>query len=387
MIDFDFSQKCYQCGNCKDVCPNKAIEYIENDTGDFLPYIAKEKCIDCRLCEKVCPRLNVRGTSHVFEAVSAYGTDAEPIQKSASGGIFYSIAKRLLEDGGYVCACVLQENMQAEHILSNSIEDLARMQGSKYIKSNTEKVLPQMENRLIAGDRILFCGTPCQIAAIENRFEKYRDQLFLIGLFCHGVPPQKVFDVYISWLEKRYNKKVVNVNFRSKNHPTKEHEVVFDDGSKKFYYKNQATYMCFFWGGVMLNTCFESNCQYKSNFAGDLMIGDAWGYEGSLRNIYDGRISNVLCLTEKGTMLLDNPTIIKEKTTIEHIYRFQPYLQHGFKANKNRNVILHNLSEESWKKTIYEYKLSSRKRDVAYSIGLYPVISKLKKIIKGKQKA
>lgn len=384
MVNFDFSNECYQCGNCRDVCPRGAIQYIENKAGDFLPAIDNNKCVNCGLCDKVCPRIESKGTNEFLNTVVAYGKDSLSIKRSASGGIFWTIAKKFIEGGGYVCGCVFQENLKAEHILSNSIDDLIRMQGSKYVKSNTGKVLPTIAEKLRGGYEILFCGTPCQVAAIEKRFKKYREQLYLIGLFCHGVPSQKAFDVYIAWLEKRHNKKVKDVIFRSKNHPQKEHEVIFEDNTRKFYYKNQANYMSFFGGGMVLNTCVEPNCQYKNNFCGDLMIGDAWGYQGALTSEYDGRISDIICLTQRGSELIQTEELKFEKEDIANIFKYQPYLLHGSKKNEARDEGMSEINVANYQKLIYKYKLSSRKRDFVYKIGLYPIFMKIKKLIKGR---
>ena len=384
MVNFDFSNKCYQCGNCKNVCPQDAIQYIENTAGDYLPVIDRNKCINCGLCDKVCPRINSKGTNKVLDAFVAYGKDAPSIKRSASGGIFWSIAKNFLDNGGYVCGCVFQDNLKAEHILSNSIDDLIRMQGSKYVKSNTEKVLPDIAEKLKAGNKILFCGTPCQVAAIEKRFEKYREQLYLVGLFCHSVPSQKAFDVYVEWLENQNNKKIKDIIFRSKNHPCKEHEVIFTDNTHKFYYKNQSMYMRCFWKHIVLNTCAEPNCQYKNNFCGDLMIGDAWGYQGNLTSNYNGRISNIICLSQKGVNLIHFEDLVLEKYDIDNIYKFQPYLQHGIKKNEIRDKVMSEINSSNYQRVIYKYNISSRKIDCAYKIGLISILDKMKKWIKGK---
>lgn len=384
MIKFDFSENCYQCGNCKSVCPQNLIEYERNSMGDFIPVIDESKCIECKLCEKVCPHLNVTGTNEFKKIVSAYGRDGVAVNRSASGGVFWSIAKEFLDKGGYICGCVLQEDLKAEHILSNNVEDLIRMQGSKYVKSNTEKVLPQIKKCLENGKNVLFCGTPCQVSAIEKRFLKYRNQLYLVGLFCHGIPSQKVFDVYIEWLEKKYNKKVIDVIFRSKSHVLKEHEIVFEDGSRKFYYKNESTYMCYFGGGVLLNTCYETNCQYKNNFVGDLMIGDAWGYQGNLKKGYKGRISNIICLSERGVSMIDTDALTVEPAKLELIYENQPYLQHGFAKINDRDIILRNLNKDNWEKNIYKYKFSNKIRKIVYTLGVYPLAVNIKKVINGR---
>ena len=382
MIHFDFERMCYQCGICKTVCKSNAIEYIDNREGGFYPRIDTEKCIRCGLCEARCPRVSPPATKHPERVYAARSSDLEGSKRSSSGGIFWELAKDFIAEDKYVCGCVFNKQMQAEHILSNQLSDVERMQGSKYVKSSTEKVIAEMQQCLKKGNRILFCGTPCQVAAMEKQFEKYRDQLYLVGLFCHGIPPQKVLDIYIRYLE-RNGKKVENIIFRGKERKDKEHIILYQDGTKEYHYKNESGYMNYFWSGILLHTCEDDNCQYKKKFAGDIMIGDAWGYHGILedRN-FQKRVSYVLPLTEKGNRLLQNQNLLIDPDSgnmdIREVYQYNPYLLHGFKKNNQRNEIISVLNEKNWKKVLYRYKLRNPMKVLAYRLGLYSVLRKMK---------
>ena len=54
--------------------------------------------------------------------------------------------------------------------------------------------------------KILFVGTPCQVAELKSFMKKEYDNLICIDLFCHGVLSPKVFNKYINELEKDNDK-------------------------------------------------------------------------------------------------------------------------------------------------------------------------------------
>ena len=54
MIEISDKSKCCGCEACKNICPKKCIEMIEDEEGFIYPKVNKEKCINCGLCEKVC---------------------------------------------------------------------------------------------------------------------------------------------------------------------------------------------------------------------------------------------------------------------------------------------------------------------------------------------
>lgn len=46
---------CTGCFACWSICPQKAIEMIEDYEGFLYPAVNHDKCINCLLCRKTCP--------------------------------------------------------------------------------------------------------------------------------------------------------------------------------------------------------------------------------------------------------------------------------------------------------------------------------------------
>ena len=47
--------KCSGCGACLAVCPRRAIEMRENQTGCKYPVIDEAACVGCGQCTATCP--------------------------------------------------------------------------------------------------------------------------------------------------------------------------------------------------------------------------------------------------------------------------------------------------------------------------------------------
>lgn len=59
-MDWIRKEDCCGCEACRQICPQKCIEMIEDEEGFLYPNVFREKCISCKLCEKVCPVKEVR---------------------------------------------------------------------------------------------------------------------------------------------------------------------------------------------------------------------------------------------------------------------------------------------------------------------------------------
>ena len=56
-----FTTKCYGCGICEKICPQKAVEIGELENGKRLIYITPWKCTECGLCKTACPLGGIKG--------------------------------------------------------------------------------------------------------------------------------------------------------------------------------------------------------------------------------------------------------------------------------------------------------------------------------------
>ena len=170
MIDKLDKTQCTGCKMCGDICPKSAISFETDEEGFWYPSIDYTKCIKCNICEKKCPSLNTfEGSDNLPEVFAAWCIEDSIRLNSTSGGAFWVIAKKFMEDGGMVAGCRYKEDWRsAEHILAHNEEELRKIMGSKYFQSDTAGIYQAVKEALENGKKVLFCGTPCQNAALKS---------------------------------------------------------------------------------------------------------------------------------------------------------------------------------------------------------------------------
>lgn len=277
--------KCSGCGACMAVCPKGAITMQEAADGCVYPVIDHDKCIRCGKCLRICDFHRPETLRTPLAAWAAAGRDDVLVKQSASGGVFATLAMRWIAGGGLVAGAVMDadaKGLQVYHLLSDKAEDVRRMQGSKYVQSDAWRCYADVTAALRAGRRVLFSGTPCQVAAIR-RITGDPENLTTIDIICHGVPPQGMLRGYVRCLEKRFRGCVTGISFRDK------------DGSSRYCARidlkrrgrtrmlrlrssDLSYYRHFLAGVIFRENCYQ--CPYAGlNRAGDLTIGDYWGVE------------------------------------------------------------------------------------------------------------
>ena len=180
-------EECTGCLGCIDICKVGALEDETMEDGFIYPKIDKDKCVECGKCISVCSFKNPIKKLYPQDTYIAISSDVTNTINSTSGGIFWELANAIISNGGYVCGCVLDQELNPVHIISNKIEDIVSMQGSKYIQSDMSTIYPQINKICQEKKDILFTGTPCQCSAIKLHFPNY-EHLYLVDIVCHGVP-------------------------------------------------------------------------------------------------------------------------------------------------------------------------------------------------------
>lgn len=301
MIQFDFQKKCYRCSACVQQCPTGAISL----TAELTPTVDVVRCIRCGRCDSVClhltppaERLPITGT-----AAFAKNNNDSLRRMSSSGGMFYALAAHTLLTGGAVCGCIWDENFQPKHIVSDRMEDIRRMMGSKYVMSDLGDSIPQMEKLLKEGRTVLFSGVPCQTEAVVRCLRSYRSQLLVVSLVCHGFIDRSLWANFLSQTVPP-EKQLAQITMRDKSNGWANYglKFVYTDSTSQISYRNSDGYFlkCFTSGLFQRDRCLT--CQYKGGaISADILLGDGWGAEKLFPAFADTLgISSVLCRTELG---------------------------------------------------------------------------------------
>lgn len=360
MIDSIEKDVCTGCKMCGDICPTAAIKFKEDYDGCWYPSVDDQKCIKCGLCEKRCPAIHPI-PSHNSENPSVYAAwtkDDKVRFDSTSGGIYYELAHFFIESGGYIAGCAFSDDFKsAKHVIGNTSEDLHKIMGSKYFQSDTQGIYKGVSDLLKRNEKVLFCGTPCQVAALRAYLGKEYDNLFLLDFICKGINSPKAYTAYINEIEHEYKSSIKCVRQKSKKTGWQSlaTNIVFENG--KEYHKDRYTD---WWiqGYTCGNLFMRQNCQkclYKTMpRQADLSFGDFWGIKSCSETDYEKGISVVFINSQKGMQLLENANdkIHLENRSLEEVLAGNPYLFGQAVQKGNRKKFFELLNTEPFSKAV-----------------------------------
>ena len=109
MITITDKALCCGCTACVTACPAQCIVLRRDREGFDYPVVNPDRCIGCGKCAKICPVLNPRETVKPLETLAV--RNEAFLAGSSSGGVFPSLAEKVLEDGGIVYGAVVNDDM------------------------------------------------------------------------------------------------------------------------------------------------------------------------------------------------------------------------------------------------------------------------------------
>lgn len=336
-------KECNGCGICTMGCSTNAIKMVEDNEGFWYPEIDKDKCIKCNKCKNVCSNYNNSvGNEKAYMAINR---DKEELSRSASGGMFYILAKYVISKNGVVSGVEYGENLKVQHNYYETIEECKKFQGSKYLRSDIRDSYEKVKEFLHNDRYVLFTGTPCQCNALKTYLKKDYEKLIICDIVCHANPSQKVFDLYIKDLEKRNNKKIVKYEFRTKDNGWHNQTpiVEYEDGERieeDTYFKAFVSELL---GRPSCHACKFATSQRISDFT----IADFWGINKVLPNIKDDDtgISLLTVNSEKGKKVFDEISSNMEIIEVDKEIAFSYNHGKNVPQHKNRTKFFERLDD------------------------------------------
>lgn len=349
--------ECSGCTACVNICTHKAIKMQENVEGFLYPVRNSDLCVDCGLCEKICPLEHPIYLNNKPEVYAAY--DKKERTNSASGGIFYTIARYVVSHGGVVFGAAYDCNLRVRHVCARTLDELQSLRGSKYVQSDLGECYKKVKLELNKGVMVYFTGVGCQVAGLYAFLRKKYDNLITSDIVCHGVPSQKMFDIHLQYLSKEYDSKVIDYSFRETKIWLTREKAKFENGNVLIKYDgNNSPYLYAFGiGYINRYSCFK--CHFaKLPRQGDISLADYWGVQKPfpLMDVSKG-VSLVLVNSAKGKEVWDNikSHLVYEVSTINDAVKFNPNVVGPTKEPSLRKDFFRILETEGYEQMVKTY--------------------------------
>lgn len=333
--------ECCGCAACVEVCPVHAISMQQDAEGFLYPSVQENVCVSCGRCVKTCAFANPKvQEKHITTAYVAKHKNDAVRMNSRSGAVFVAVSDWILEQGGSVYGCILDETLYARHVRAVSKAERDAMCKSKYVQSDMRGVIPQIIDDLKNDRYVMFSGTGCQVGGVVEALSAKKvdtQKLYTLDIVCHGCASPRIFGDYIQYIEAKENAKVKAFDFRDKTQCGWDgHIETYTINGKKHA---SVTYREIFHTDLCLRpSCYE--CRYACvERVSDLTIADAWGIKTAKPDFNDNKgVSMFLVQSKKGKELLK---IIMNDCDVETLplsEMMQTNLQHPQKAKGDREA-------------------------------------------------
>ena len=369
MIRITDKKDCCGCHACASVCARHSITMQEDNEGFLYPVVDTSTCTDCGLCEKVCPVINQDEPRNPLKVYAAKNRNEEIRRQSSSGGIFTPLAEAVIHDGGIVFGAKFDKEWNVIHAWTDTIEGIPDFRGSKYVQSTIGNTYREAREFLKQGRKVLFSGTPCQIAGLRKFLCKEYDNLFAVDVVCHGVPSPLVWRKYLE--ETRENLRaerdagkntvssslkdlpvITGISFRDKTHGWKKfgfrlrytaseaaENSVSDSAIDHVHDFLQPFPENIFMKGFLKNLYLRPSCYACAARSGksgsDISIADFWGVQNYYPEFDDDKgVGLVLVNTNKGRNAYEQINANNIESTYEQGLKQNPCIEHSVVKTK-----------------------------------------------------
>lgn len=343
-LENSLKSNCSGCGACAQVCALDAIKMTADEDGFLYPVTDSDKCVRCGKCASVCPFNNENKNSRTQLFFAAESKEPSTVKASSSGGAFYEISKAFCTENCAVFGAEMTEDLKVRHGLAADLSGISRLQKSKYVQSDTGDSFKKAKELLNGGTKVLFSGTPCQIAGFKNYLGRDYENLITVDIVCHGVPSQQLFDKYLSELSEKLGEKIISFTFRNKKNFDKKNPnpktvlIKTESGREIVREVLQCEYLAAFHEAMFYRpSC--GGCPFAElHRTGDITLGDFWGADRYFDGFDENRgASLVIANTDRGRELIDKTDMHFAAADAEKASAHNAQLKRPAAPHKNRD--------------------------------------------------
>lgn len=361
MITTKEKGNCSGCTACQSICAHRAITMKPDALGFLYPVVDANLCMECHRCEEVCPLLHKEEGRHVpTRVLAARHCVPSEIDRSRSGASFWALAQAFIGNGSIYGVC-FDNPQHIVHRRATTLEECQAFRGSKYSQSDLRGIFAQVKQDLSKGCRVLFVGTPCQVAGLK-RVISVASAHFLttVDLICHGCASPRVWEENIRHIEQCAGSKVIEANFRDKRYGWRKCIETYrlEDGRE-----TQSTLFSQLFNMELTERDSCGQCPYTNlKRCGDLTIGDFWSWNKYSNEWRDERgISLILVNTSQGQALLEQAKDYLTCRESNPQQCLQPQLEHPLRFSAARQRFVHDFVNSGYEVALSHQSLTGPK--------------------------
>lgn len=330
----------------------------EDGEGFRYPEVNAYLCVDCGLCRKVCQYIEpVAKNSEEQCAFGGHISDSKILNESTSGGAFSAIADLFCDDN-YVIFGAEAKGLDVFHSYITDKKELGRFRRSKYSQSVIGTSYSDAEKYLKEGKKVLFSGTPCQIAGLKAFLQGQRfPNLLTVEVICEGVPSPLFVRKLDEKIQKDKGARIKSLNYRYKDNNRWFHQVMkisysSHDNSKKgsIKYDRWLNPFWIIWLNHLMSRPSCYGCLYTtSKRVADITLGDLWGVHMYCPDLYNANrgASLIITNTTKGIDIVKETlqhNFIGREIDFSQSIRYQGPMRKTIDENPQREEFMRNLN-------------------------------------------
>ena len=364
-IEDNKKSHCFGCEACAQICGKAAITIEEDQDGFRYPLIDASKCVDCGMCRKVCPYDNMPQRygedKYVF---GGYSLDKDIRFESTSGGAFSEIVNAYCDEN-YVIFGAEADGLEVFHSYITDKRELGKFRKSKYSQSKIGTAYKDAKRFLKEGKKVLFTGTPCQIAGLKAYLGNAdQDKLLTIEVVCEGVPSPLYVRKLDKHIEKKFGARIKSLDYRytGRSWLSKglwDFEQMFikllnvnkQNGGGKWDFQQMLIITEDMKTELKRDRWFNRSCPARSfSSRADITLGDLWGVHIYCPELYgkNGGASLVIGNTEKGKSIIAEATknMYGHELKFEDALKYQGPMRKHIPGNPRREEFMTDLRSD-----------------------------------------